>query len=224
MAPNEKHSGSLDTWTVDHASFPRTTHREILKNTAAGLLVGGMASMTSHASRAQISAAKPRKILIVYFSRTGNTRVVAEHLLGRVGGDLVEIRATHAYPADYRETTEQARREQDTHFRPDLASDVADTAPYDTVFIGYPNWWGTLPMALFTFLDRHDLSGKTIVPFCTHEGSSLGRGPGDIRAHCPAATVLAGLALRGGSGGYARGDAAGREIDAWVRRLSLTLA
>lgn len=177
--------------------------------------------MSLQSARAQSPVATPRKILIVYFSRTGNTRVVAEHIHAVAGGDLVEIRTVKPYPADYHETTEQARHEQDSNARPDLASDVADTAPYDTVFIGYPDWWGTLPMALFTFLDRHDLSGKTIVPFCTHEGSGLGRGPADLRAHVPAAKVLAGLALRGGSGGYARGNAAGREIDAWLKRLAI---
>jgi len=224
MTQGKKHSRSAVAQTADRASLRGTLRREILKKTAASLLVGGIASMAPHAARAQTSTPKPRKILVVYFSRTGNTRAVGEHIHGRVGGDLVEIRTTHSYPADYRETTEQARREQDSSVRPDLASDVADITPYDTVFIGYPNWWGTLPMALFTFLDRHDLSGKTIVPFCTHEGSGLGRGPADIRAHCPAATVLAGLALRGGSGGYARSSAAGRDIDAWVKRLSLVPA
>lgn len=195
-----------------------------MKNTVAGVVAGGIAALMPGVSRAQDGAPKQRRILIVYFSRTGNTRAVAEHIHGATGGDLVEIRTTHPYPADYRETTEQARHEQESNSRPELASDVADTTPYDTVFIGYPDWWGTLPMALFTFLDRHDLSGKTIVPFCTHEGSGLGRGPADLRAHCPTATHLAGLALRGGSGGYARSDAAGREIDAWVKRLNLAPA
>lgn len=163
---------------------------------------------------------RPGKTLIAFYSRTGNTRAVAERIHRAIGGDLVEIRAAHAYPAEYRATTDQAKREREANFRPELASDIADAAPYDLVFLGYPNWWSTLPMALFTFLERHDFSGKTIAPFCTHEGSGLGRGPSDIRKLCPNANLANGLALRGGAGGYARGDDAGEEIDAWVKRLA----
>ncbi len=167
---------------------------------------------------------EPGKVLTVYYSRTGNTRAVAEHIRELAGGDLAEIKAAHAYPEDYRATTDQAKRELEANLRPALASDVADIGPYGTVFVGFPNWWGTMPMAMFAFLERHDFSGKTIVPFCTHEGSALGRSIADIRALCPKSTIGQGLALRGGSGGYARGAAAGREIDAWVRGLNLASA
>lgn len=200
-----------------------SSRRKLLTLTASGLLAGGIAAILPTTSLAAQGRAQA-KTLVVYFSRTGNTRTVAQHIHGLVGGDIVEIRTAHAYPTDYRATTEVAKEEQQTNARPKLASDVADTGPYGTVFIGYPNWWGTLPMALFTFMDRHDLSGKTIIPFCTHEGSRLGRGPDDIRAHYPKARVLEGLALRGGSGGYARGPDAGREIDAWIRALNLVTA
>lgn len=197
------------------------SRRQILKLAATGLVAGGLTSVLPHSTLAQN---RPGKILIAYYSRTGNTRAVAERIHRNVGGDLVEIRAAHAYPAEYRATTDQAKRELEENFRPDLASDVADTAPYDVVFLGYPNWWSTLPMALFTFLERHDFAGKTIVPFCTHEGSALGRGPSDIRKLCPDAKLLNGLALRGGSGGYARGEDAAEEIDVWVKRLDLAAA
>lgn len=221
MAQRRNTGKNNHTTDVVSPSSAETTRRNILKKTAAGLLIGGYASMLPQMSRAQ-TASKTSRILVVYFSRTGNTRAVAQHIHGLVGGDIIQIRAAHAYPADYRETTEVAKVELRTNARPKLANDVADTSPYNTVFIGYPNWWGTLPMALFTFMDRHDLSGKTIIPFCTHEGSRLGRGPDDIRAHYPKAKVLDGLALRGGVGGYARSADADLEISAWVRGLKLT--
>lgn len=180
--------------------------------------------MLPHATRAQTAGPAMGRALTVYFSRTGNTRAVAERIHALAGGDLAEIRTVHAYPAEYRATTEVAKQEQEDDARPALASSVADIAAYDTLFIGYPNWWGTLPMAFFTFFGQHDFSGKTIAPFCTHEGSGLGRGPADLRAHCRGATILSGLALRGGSGGYARGEGAGRQIDAWVAGLKLVPA
>lgn len=220
MAEHNDTEKSANLTDANAPSSVETSRRKILKETAAGLLVGGLASMLPQVSHAQTTP-KPAKTLIVYFSRTGNTRVVAQHIHGLVGGDIVEIRTVNSYPADYRETTEVAKEEQRTNARPKLASDVANTGPYSTVFIGYPNWWGTLPMALFTFMDHHDLSGKTILPFCTHEGSRLGRGPDDIRARYPKAKILDGLALRGGSGGYARSADAGLEIDAWVRGFKL---
>jgi flavodoxin len=202
----------------------KPSRRSVLKATASGLFVGGLVSMLPRPSSAQAVRPAAGKILTVYYSRTGNTRSVAERIHRSIGGDLVEIRAAHAYPVEYRATTEQAKRELEANFRPELASDIADIAPYGTVFIGYPNWWSTLPMALFTFLERHDMTGKTIVPFCTHEGSGLGRGPSDIRRLCPDATILDGIALRGGAGGHARSADAGEEIDVWLKRLDLATA
>jgi flavodoxin len=112
-------------------------------------------------------------------------------------GDLFRIETVQEYPLDYHETTEVARRELREHARPELRG-LPDTIDgYDVIFLGFPNWWGTPPMAVFTFLESIDFAGKTIVPFCTHEGSGLGRSESDIRAACPGATVLDGLALRG---------------------------
>ncbi|WP_206365517.1 flavodoxin [Siculibacillus lacustris] len=159
------------------------------------------------------------RVLIAYWSRTGNTRAVAEGIRALVPGDLFELKSTHTYPAAYRPTTDQAKREQDENFRPKLVADVADIDGYDTVFLGFPNWWSTMPMAFFTFLETHRLAGKTVVPFCTHEGSALGASVGDIRRLCPSAKLLEGIALRGGEGGYAKTDAARRDVASWLRRL-----
>jgi flavodoxin len=89
---------------------------------------------------------------------------------------------------------------------------------YSLIFLGYPNWWGTMPMAVFTFLEDHDFSGKTIIPFCTHEGSGLGRSESDIKKICPHATVLTGLSIRGGSVYRAEND-----ISAWLSKSGVTI-
>jgi flavodoxin len=89
-------------------------------------------------------------------------------------------------------------------------------ASYDRIFLGYPNWWGTMPMPVFTFLEEYDLAGKTIVSFCTHEGSGLGRSVADVRRTCPKSTVLEGLAIRGGDVKTARDEVAG-----WLRDIEM---
>lgn len=193
------------------------SRRRFLRLTALGLGAGALPSMPT-----PTFAAPGRdfgRVLIAYYSRTGNTRAVAEGIRTVVPGDLFELKTSHTYPAAYRPTTDQAKREQDQNFRPKLVADVADIDGYDTVFLGFPNWWSTMPMAFFTFLETHRLAGKTVVPFCTHEGSYLGGSVADIRRLCPQARLLDGIALRGGEGGYAKSEAARREVSSWLRRL-----
>ncbi len=93
---------------------------------------------------------------------------------------------------------------------------VADMDSYEVIYLGYPNWWGTMPMAVFTFLDSYDFSGKTIVSYCTHEGSGLGSSERDIKRLCPMAKVLSGLAIEGGAVGRADKD-----LVNWLKRLEL---
>ena len=157
-----------------------------------------------------------RKILIAYYSRTGNTRTVAEYIHQTVGGDLFEIKPARVYPADYRATTEVAREELDTNARPGLASNVNDMSRYDTIFLGYPIWWGTMPMFFFTFLESHELAGKTIIPFCTHGGGGLGRSVTDIQKLCPNSTVLDVLSINGSSASRSQ-----NEVTAWLRRIGV---
>lgn len=159
------------------------------------------------------------RVLIVYFSKTNNTATVAREVQKQVGGDLFQVETQQPYPDDYRETTDVASVEQKNNARPALARTMSaeDMAKYDVIFIGYPNWWGTLPMAMFTFLEQYDLSGKTVIPFCTHEGSGLGRGPADLARLCPDATIGKGLAVRGGFVGQASGN-----ISGWLRELGMT--
>ena len=166
-----------------------------------------------------------KKPLIAYYSRkgnnylngsivyleVGNTEVVAKIIQEQTGGDLFEIDTIKTYPEDYTETTNVAMEEKRKNARPELIRVVDQMDLYDVIYLGYPNWWGTFPMAVFTFLESYDFSGKTIIPFCTHEGSGLGNSERDIRKLCPNANVLPGIAIRGGSV-----KSAGNSIKTWL--------
>jgi flavodoxin len=162
------------------------------------------------------SEGQGQKILIAYFSWSGNTREIAGQIHARVGGDLFEIEVVNPYPSEYRACTEAAKKEQENDARPALSTRVENMDSYDVVFIGYPSWWSTIPMALFTFFEQYDFSGKTIVPFCTHGGSRLGRSVQDITRLCPQSTIFDGLAIRGSSVKTAQNDVA-----AWLRKLGM---
>ncbi|WP_094605799.1 hypothetical protein SPSIL_005480 [Sporomusa silvacetica DSM 10669] len=166
------------------------------------------------------------KSLIAYYSRKGNnyvggsivnlpignTEVIAKKIQQITGSDVFEIKTVKSYPEDYTETTNVAQEENRNNARPELTATVDDIDSYDVIYIGYPNWWGTMPMAVFTFLESYDFSGKTIIPFCTHEGSRMGSSERDIKKLCPNAKVLSGLAIVGGSVGRADKDVAN-----WLR-------
>lgn len=151
-----------------------------------------------------------KKVLIAYYSRkgqnyvsgnivnlpVGNTEVIAKKIQAIKGGDLFHIDTIKPYPVDYTQTTEVAKVELRQNARPKLNNSVKNMDDYDTIYLGYPNWWGTFPMAVFTFLESYDFSGKTIIPFCTHEGSGMG-GERDIKKLCPNTTVLKGIAFHG---------------------------
>ena len=136
-------------------------------------------------------------VLRVYFSQTGNTETVANIIYDNVGGDIVKLETTEAYPSDYDELVDYAQQEQQEDARPELSTVIENIEQYDTIFLGYPNWWGDMPMAIYTFLDTYDLSGKTIAPFITHGGSGLSGTPENIQEEELNATVTEGLAIDG---------------------------
>ena len=173
-------------------------------------------------------AAENSKTLVAVFSRAdenyavgfiekGNTMILAEMIAERTGADLFEIRTAKPYPVDYNECTDVAKKEQNENARPALAEDK-DISGYDTIFLGYPCWWGDLPMAVFTFLEAHDFSGKRVIPFCTHEGSGMGRTEGSLRKTLPGAKILKGLAVRGATAQNSR-DEARKTVTSWLNGL-----
>lgn len=137
------------------------------------------------------------KVLIVYFSETGNTEKFANIIHEQIGGDLFKIEPVTPYPTG-EELFDYTKQEQDEDRRPEIKGTV-DISQYDTIFIGYPIWWYEVPQIIKTFLDTYDLSGKTIIPFNTHEGSGDGGTYDYISEQEPNATMLEGLPIRGGN-------------------------
>ena len=140
---------------------------------------------------------KTGKILVLYFSQSGNTEAVANIIHNEVGGDIVKLETEQTYPSDYNELVDYAQKEQKQNARPELKTKIRNIDQYDTIFLGYPNWWGDMPMPIYTFLDNYDLSGKTIAPFITHGGSGLSGTPNKIQKEEPNATVTDGLSVSG---------------------------
>ena len=151
--------------------------------------------------------------LIVYFSRrgenyvsgriqplsVGNTEVVARRLQVLTGADLFQLEPVHPYSDNYNLCIEQAQADQRQDARPALRALPDHLEDYDTIYLGYPNYWGTMPMAVYTFLEHFDFSGKTIHPFCTHEGSGLSGTEKDIQRAAKGALVARGLSIYGSS-------------------------
>lgn len=197
-------------------SFAKGTYysrRRLLKGLAFLLAVG---TLSPCARRAYGASEKP-KILIVYFSHTGNTETVARQIHSIVGGDLLELQTEQAYPSEHADTVLQAEQEREDHFHPRLSTRFPETmTEYDLIFVGYPVWAYTMPMALYSFFDRFTFPGKTIVPFSTHMGSGLADGPEQIARLCPQAKVLEGLAIRGN-----RVDGSRETVTRWLRQWEL---
>ena len=133
------------------------------------------------------------RTLVVYFSKSGRTRTVAERIAAAVGGELHEIRTEKAYPRSYLMTVLAARKEFSRGERPALASAPLNPGDYDRILLGFPIWWGTCPMAVTAFLEGQDLRGKDVWPFCTSGAGGPGRARADIEKVCPGATVHEGL-------------------------------
>ena len=150
-------------------------------------------------------------ILVVYYSKKGenylpdgirvlekgNTQYAAEHIRKALDADIFEIDTVKPYAENYRACCMEAVAELKAKARPEIKAFLPDLGGYDRIFVCYPCWCGTAPMCIFTFLEHYDLTGKTIVPLCTHEGSGMANSPRDLAASCPGATVAEGLPVRG---------------------------
>ena len=165
-------------------------------------------------------------ILIAFYSRAGenyfggayrrisvgNTEKAARMLAGLTGVRLYQIRQAQPYSDDYRTCVEQAKADWQGNARPAVLDLPGSLDAYDEIYLGYPNYCGTMPMAVYTFLEHYDLTGKTIHPFCTHEGSGLSGTVQDIQRAAPGAVVTGGLAIHGSSV-----DGAKAALEKWVR-------
>lgn len=156
------------------------------------------------------------KILIAFFSRSGNTEQLAEQISKQTDGMLFEIIPEEPYPDDYDATVERFRKERDEDARPAIASSVEDMSSYDTIFVGFPIWGGDMPHVVRTFLEEYDLSGKTVVPFCTHGGSGFAASTATLTSLCPDASVLDGFEISG-----SRVENCADGVSDWLNRIGI---
>lgn len=166
------------------------------------------APQTDASSEVQTDSAESgSKILVAYFSRAdenynvgtidkGNTQIIAEYIASELGADSFHIETITPYPADYDDCCDAAKQELADKARPEISGTV-DLSQYDTIFLGYPIWWGDMPMAVYTFIERYDWSDKVVIPFNTHEGSGSAGTYDKIAAALPAAQVRDGMAIQG---------------------------
>ena len=174
---------------------------------------------------------EPAHVLVVYFSHAGenynvgvieegNTAKMGKIIAEQTGADIFELVPVIPYPEDYDSCLDAATEEQRTNARPEYEGEIDTWDQYDTVFIGFPIWWGEIPNIVYTFMEAYDFTGKTVIPFNTHEGSGAAHSQRDITETLPAATVLKGLAVRGSK---AQNDAEGtaQDVRNWLKGLGL---
>lgn len=174
------------------------------------VLLGGAFTKNAFAAEGQM------KTLVVFYSWGGNTREIAKQIHQMVGGDLVDIELVKPYSTNYNTCLDEAKRDQQSDARPELKTSIANMDQYDTVFIGYPNWWATIPMPIATLLEQYDFSGKAIIPFCSHGGGRLGQSVSDISKLAPRATIKEALSVH-----YGGGSSLQKEIDAWLAKAGV---
>lgn len=154
------------------------------------------------------------KELVVYFSWSGNTEKVAKEIQKQTDADIVEIQPLEPYSDDYDAVVDLAQQEQSAGARPEIANQIDNISDYDVIYVGFPNWWGDMPMILYTFFDTYDLSDKTISPFCTSGGSGLSNTVNEIKDLEPNALVTDGLHI--GESSVSNSDAAVKE---WLNSI-----
>ena len=177
----------------------------LARNAAPGS--GSVEADTAHRQE----PAGSRRVLIAYFSWGGNTEGIAEEIQRQTGADLFEITLVEPYSRDYDTVLEEAQRDQNEQARPALATHVENMAQYDTILLGYPNWWASIPMPIASFLEEYDFSQKTIVPFCSHGGGRFGQSLTAIAKLVPDASLGEGLSVH-----YSGGSSLGDEVTAWL--------
>jgi len=164
------------------------------------------------------------RIFVAYFSWSGNAKTLAGQIAQVTGGNLFEIKTIKTYPNTYDECTKVARQEQNNNARPEISGSIANMDQYDIIFLCYPIWYSTMPMAVFTFLETYNLSGKTIYPLATHGGSGFGRSLDDIKKLCPQAVIGKGISVNAfdkNPNDNPRVTTPNRDVTAWLNGIGL---
>lgn len=204
----------------DFAKHIRSAYRAVLPQDKASYNLGIRLARNAVPGKGSVTATEKApppaggdKALIAYFSWSGNTRGIAEEIRARTGADLFAIEPEDPYPADYTAVLDRAQRDQHDRARPKLKNRVKDFDRYGTIFLGYPNWWASIPMPVASFLEDYDFAGKTIVPFCSHGGGRLGQTVTAIAKLAPGAALGEPLSVH-----YSGGSGLGDDIAAWLKK------
>ncbi len=205
----------------DFAKHMRSAYRAMLDLEKSSASIGMRLAMNAAAVAGvvrteaveTIPVKNNKKVLIAFFSWSGNTRGIAQAIQRQTGADLLEITMLHPYTTDYHGVLEGAQRDQKIQARPPLATHVADMGQYDTILLGYPTWWASIPMPVASFLEEYNFAGKTIVPFCSHGGGSFGQSLTAIAKLVPQSRMGEGLSVH-----YGGGSDLNEHISAWLKR------
>lgn len=155
------------------------------------------------------------RILVAYFSQTGNTEQIAQMISNETNADIFKIEASTPYPEDYDTLTQIAQEEQNSDARPEINNTIDNISDYDVIFIGYPIWWGDMPQIMYTFLESYDFNGKTVIPFSTSGGSGLADTIEHIQTEIPNANVVEnGFTIDG-----SQAESAENDINNWLNQL-----
>ena len=163
------------------------------------LILGCSSSQMKDVNTKMDSTLRSDKVLIVYLSRTNNTKTIAEIIHKNAGGTLVALELDKPYPENYRATVEQVVKENETGYLPPLKTKIDSIQNYEVVFVGFPTWGMKLPPPMKSFLKQYDLNGKTIVPFNTNDGYGIGSSFGTVKELCPKSKILDGFSIKGGT-------------------------
>lgn len=203
----------------DFAKNMRCAYRATLEQNKGSFNIGFRLARNAAPGTGSVSGAGAQaagengdgKILIAYFSWGGNTEGIAEEIRRQTGADLFEITMVNPYSSDYNTVLDEAQRDQKAQARPELASHVENMEQYDTIMIGYPNWWASIPMPVASFLEEYDFSGKTILPFCSHGGGRFGQSLTAIAKLVPDAAMGEALSVH-----YSGGSELPDDVAEWL--------
>lgn len=222
-APAEK--SSVQTESID---LQTTSEDKILSESEADVSVPDNENFENPD---ETNSENHSKILVAFFSRTGenygvgviekgNTHIIADMIAEEMNADTFEIVRVTPYPEAYRDCTDEAQEEKTANARPELTAAVENFDDYDIIFLGYPNWWGDMPMPVYTFIESYDFSGKTVIPFCTHGGSRLSGTVQTLRDKLENAEVLDGFEIEGTTA-QNKQDEAREAVLSWLEKLDI---
>lgn len=223
-------SGETSGENVSEAYFVQTESSDLQTNTESAADANTDDTQIKE-NPDETNSENSSKILVAFFSRTGenygvgviekgNTHIIADMIAEELNADTFEIVRVTPYPETYRDCTDEAQEEKTANARPELTAAVENFDGYDIIFLGYPNWWGDMPMPVYTFIESYDFSGKTVIPFCTHAGSGFSGTVQTLRDMLDNSEVLDGFEIAGTTAQNEQ-DVAKDSVLTWIEGLDI---